>query len=46
VPAEWLAEPEMEAEEQRKNYVRFLTTRLAASETFVQEAENAREELV
>ncbi|QJX47339.1 aminotransferase class I and II [Hymenobacter taeanensis] len=46
VPAEWLAEPEVDAEEQRENYVRFLTTRLAASETFVQEAENARKALV
>jgi hypothetical protein len=46
VPAEWLAEPGVEAEAQRGNYVRFLTSRLAASETFVQEAENARKALV
>ncbi|RPD47240.1 aminotransferase class I and II [Hymenobacter sediminis] len=46
VPAEWLAEAGVGAEEQRENYVRFLTARLAASETFVQEAENARKALV
>ncbi|GAB2791337.1 hypothetical protein HNQ93_003463 [Hymenobacter luteus] len=46
VPAEWLAESGVDPEEQRENYVRFLTARLAASETFVQEAENARKALV
>ncbi|MBX0292378.1 aminotransferase class I and II [Hymenobacter sp. HSC-4F20] len=46
VPADWLAESGVSAEEQRENYVRFLTARLAASETFVQEAENARKALV
>ncbi|UOQ75944.1 aminotransferase class I and II [Hymenobacter sp. 5516J-16] len=46
VPADWLAEPSVTVEEQRQNYVRFLTARLAASETFVQEAENARKALV
>jgi hypothetical protein len=46
VPAEWLAEPDVTVEEQREKYVRFLLARLAASETFVQEAENARKALV
>ncbi|OON66024.1 HipA family kinase [Hymenobacter sp. CRA2] len=46
VPDEWLLEPDLSADEQRQNYVRFLEYRLAASETFVQEAENARQALV
>ena len=46
VPDEWLADPEAPAEAQRAAYVRFLEARLAAAETFVQEAQNAREALV
>ncbi|MCC3151637.1 aminotransferase class I and II [Hymenobacter sp. BT770] len=46
VPDEWLAHDEASAEEQRADYVRFLETRLAASETFVQEAQDARQALI
>ena len=46
VPDEWLANDEASAEEQRTAYVRFLETRLAASETFVQEAQDARNALI
>jgi hypothetical protein len=44
VPDEWL--PEGEARQQRQVYVQFLTTRLAHSEVFVNEAENARKALI
>ncbi|UYZ60216.1 HipA family kinase [Hymenobacter latericus] len=46
VPDDWLNEPDLSPDEQRSAYVRFLENRLAASETFVQEAENARQALV
>ncbi|TGE25160.1 aminotransferase class I and II [Hymenobacter aquaticus] len=49
VPDAWLEEAaagEATAPEQRQNYVGFLASRLAASETFVQEAEDARKALV
>ncbi|WP_400190428.1 HipA family kinase [Hymenobacter sp. B81] len=46
VPDAWLTEPEVPAAEQRQAYVQFLTARLAASETFVQEADHARQALV
>jgi hypothetical protein len=49
VPDAWLEEAaagEATAQEQRSNYVGFLANRLAASETFVQEAEDARKALV
>ena len=46
VPNEWLLEPDLSAETQREAYVRFLENRLAASETFVQEANAARHALV
>ncbi|MBW3130822.1 HipA family kinase [Hymenobacter profundi] len=49
VPEEWLladASTTAPPAEQRENYVRFLTTRLAASETFVQEANHARQALI
>ena len=42
VPAAWLANGHGTAEEQRQAYVGFLEARLAASETFVQEAQDAR----
>ena len=45
VPADWLtaaAGPGSSADEQRAAYQQFLTERLAASATFVQEAEDAR----
>ncbi len=46
VPEEWLTEPDVPAQEQRAAYVQFLENRLAASETFVQEANDARQALV
>ncbi len=47
VPDEWLATPEeAPADEQRTAYVRFLEARLAATETFVQEAQDARNALI
>ncbi|AYA38787.1 aminotransferase class I and II [Hymenobacter oligotrophus] len=46
VPDEWLNEPDLSPDEQRNAYVRFLENRVAASEIFVQEAENARQALV
>ncbi|ALW83772.1 aminotransferase class I and II [Hymenobacter sedentarius] len=46
VPDEWLAHNEASPDEQRTDYVRFLETRLAASETFVQEAQDARQALI
>jgi hypothetical protein len=42
VPDEWLTNGDAPPQEQRDDYVRFLETRLAASETFVQEAQDAR----
>jgi hypothetical protein len=44
VPDAWLTEafPDSSAAEQRENYTRFLETRLAQSDTFVQEAQHAR----
>lgn len=46
VPNEWLQEPDLNPDEQRAQYVEFLTTRLAASSSFVQEAQSARNALV
>ena len=48
VPDEWLAEgaSPLPAAGQRAAYVRFLETRLAASSTFVQEAQHARQALI
>ena len=48
IPDPWLtSEPSLEsASEQRRVYVQFLETRLATSESFVQEAEYARKALV
>jgi len=48
VPEDWLTEEgsDVPAAEQRENYVRFLENRLAASETFVQEAQHARKALI
>ncbi|MFD2787483.1 HipA family kinase [Hymenobacter rubripertinctus] len=46
VPDEWLQEPDLSPAGQRAEYVQFLTARLAASATFVQEAETARHALV
>ncbi|WP_310395995.1 HipA family kinase [Hymenobacter sp.] len=46
VPDEWLTNGDASADEQREDYVRFLATRLAASETFVQEAQDARNALI
>jgi hypothetical protein len=48
IPGDWLpAEPGSPApDEQRAGYVRFLTRRLAAAETFVTEAARARSQLV
>ncbi|GAB2955334.1 hypothetical protein GCM10027048_21340 [Hymenobacter coalescens] len=46
VPDEWLLEPDKSAEEQRAAYVQFLEDRLRASETFVEEAEHARQALI
>ena len=46
VPDEWLSDMSATVEEQREAYVQFLTNRLAASETFVQEAEHARQAFI
>jgi hypothetical protein len=46
VPDEWLQEPNLGPQEQRAQYVEFLTARLAASSSFVQEAQSARNALV
>ncbi len=46
VPDAWLTEPDRPADAQRADYVRFLTSRLADSQTFVQEADAARPGLV
>ena len=48
VPDEWLmdASNSMTAEERRQVYIQFLETRLAASEIFVNETQNARKLLV
>ena len=46
VPDEWLTNGDGTAEEQRAAYVGFLEARLAASETFVQEAQDARHALI
>ena len=46
VPDEWLASADTPAEKQREAYVQFLTARLAAAETFVQEAQDARQALI
>ncbi|MET4108001.1 HipA family kinase [Hymenobacter sp. UYP22] len=46
VPDEWLQEPDLSPQEQRAQYVEFLTTRLAISHTFVQEALTARNALI
>ncbi|UYZ64207.1 HipA family kinase [Hymenobacter weizhouensis] len=43
VPDDWLREPDLSPAEQREQYVQFLAARLAASETFVQEADHARQ---
>ena len=42
VPDEWLTNGDAPPEAQRADYVRFLEARLAASEIFVQEAQDAR----
>lgn len=48
VPEEWLTDPysELSAAERREVYVQFLEARLAASEIFVKEAQNARKTLI
>ncbi|WP_201983470.1 HipA family kinase [Hymenobacter rubidus] len=46
VPDEWLTNGHGTAEEQRQAYVAFLEARLATSETFVQEAQDARNALI
>jgi hypothetical protein len=46
VPDEWLTNGDTSPEAQRADYVRFLEARLAASETFVQEAQDARHALI
>ncbi|GAB2465100.1 hypothetical protein GCM10011375_35030 [Hymenobacter qilianensis] len=49
VPDEWLLEAfstDTTAQEQRTAYVEFLEARLAASDTFVQEAQHARQALI
>ncbi|KAA9339224.1 aminotransferase class I and II [Hymenobacter busanensis] len=46
VPDVWLTEPDLSADAQRAAYVQFLEYRLGASETFVQEADAARQALV
>jgi hypothetical protein len=48
VPDEWLTQEgsDATATAQREAYVQFLVNRLAASETFVQEADNARKALI
>lgn len=44
IPDAWLAaEPDADAENERRKYVEFLLDRLAVSETFVQEADAARD---
>jgi hypothetical protein len=47
IPEEWLIDRAYEsAEEQRQVYIRFLETRLAHTEIFIKEAQNAREGLI
>ncbi len=48
IPDHWLTsdEAEVSPEEKRQVYARFLTTRLSISETFVKEAQHAREALI
>ncbi|HEY6979129.1 MAG TPA: HipA family kinase [Chitinophagaceae bacterium] len=48
IPDEWLADDlsHESADEKREVYIRFLETRLAASEIFVNEAKHAREALI
>jgi hypothetical protein len=47
VPDEWLTNGDASPDAQRADYVRFLETRLAVSaETFVQEAQDARNALI
>jgi hypothetical protein len=48
VPDDWLIDESSEAspEERRQVYAQFLTTRLASSEIFVNEAQHARKTLV
>lgn len=48
VPDEWLTggSPYESADEQRQVYIRFLETRLAHTEVFIKEAQNARKALV
>ncbi|MDO7853541.1 HipA family kinase [Hymenobacter convexus] len=46
VPDEWLTNGDAPPAQQRQDYVSFLEARLAASETFVQEAQAARHALV
>jgi hypothetical protein len=49
VPDEWLQEAfsaDTTAQEQWANYISFLEARLAASDTFVQEAQHARQALI
>ncbi|PJJ79223.1 HipA family kinase [Mucilaginibacter auburnensis] len=43
VPDEWLEDESLTAAEKREVYIQFLTTRLAASSTFIEEAKHARE---
>ena len=48
IPAEWLSEEQTfsSAEEHRNAYARFLELRIAKSEIFVKEAQNARQSLI
>lgn len=48
VPDEWLADESSEAtaDEKRKGYFSFITTRLSLSENFVKEAKHAREAII
>ena len=46
IPAIWLTQEAGSAEEMRRVYSQFLITRIAASETFVKEAQHAREILI
>lgn len=48
IPAEWLCEEQTfhSAEEHRNAYARFLELRIAKSEVFVKEAQNARQSLI
>ena len=47
IPDEWLIDRAYEsAEEQRQVYIKFLETRLAHTETFIKEAQHAREALI